>query len=73
MENQQLTAQTAKKLRGGIAGKTGTVGANWHQIDAKTFQPDWAGLGGLKRGGISPTYPLLLGIAVAASSGSVRP
>jgi len=35
MENQQLTAQTAKELCTGIAVKTGTVGANWHQIDAK--------------------------------------
>ena len=35
MENQQLTAQTAKELSAGIAVKTGTVGANWHQIDAK--------------------------------------
>jgi Aminotransferase class-III len=33
MENQQLTAQTAKELLAGKAVKTGTVGANWHQID----------------------------------------
>src|ERR1035437_9216550 len=38
MENQQLTAQTAKELSAGIAVKTGTVGANWHQIDAKNSQ-----------------------------------
>ena len=42
MENQQLTAQTAKELSAGIAVKTGTVGANWHQIDAKNSQLHWA-------------------------------
>jgi hypothetical protein len=42
MENQQLTAQTAKELSAGIAVKTGTVGANWHQIDAKNSQVHWA-------------------------------
>jgi len=39
MENQQLTAQSAKDLWAGIAVKTGTVGANWHQIDTKNSQP----------------------------------
>ena len=41
MENQQLTAQTAKDLTTGTTGttgKTGTVGANWHQFDTKNSQ-----------------------------------
>ena len=42
MENQQLTVQTAKELCAGITGKTGTVGANWHQIDTKNSQLHWA-------------------------------
>jgi hypothetical protein len=36
MENQQLTVQTAKDLTAGPTGKTGTVGANWHQVGTKT-------------------------------------
>ena len=50
MENQQLTAQTAKGLSPGIAVKTGTVGANWHQIDTK-LSTTLGLMGGLTRGG----------------------
>jgi hypothetical protein len=54
MENQQLTAQTAKGLSAGIAVKTGTVGANWHQIDTK-LSTTLGLMGGLTRGGSART------------------
>jgi hypothetical protein len=58
MENQQLTVQTAQDLTAGPTGKTGTVGADWHQIDTKTLNHIWARLRGLNVAGQPSTLIL---------------